>query len=387
MRICIVSDLYYPYPGGVSEHVHHTAIGLRELGHEVKILTTNYWGLKNTCNSSDIVRVGIGVPFFINQSVGVIPMGVGLNSKVRNVVSDHFDVVHLHTPHIAIPILALRHSRAVNIITFHSNAPFLKWHKYITPYIYPYACLIDGAIAVSQDALDTMLRLVSIPYTIIPNGVDIERFSPYTNLLPKFATGGPNILFVGRLDPRKGLKYLIQAFHKVNARFPTAKLIVVGKGVIDSKFQLPNVYFEGLVPPEDVPRYYAGCDIYCSPATGRESFGIVLLEAMSSGKPVIASNIDGYKRVITNGKDGILVPAQDSDALARALIKVLLDKELQIRLSTEGRNTALKYSWQKVVKEIETFYYETIAKKNSKSEILNPKQIPMSQIQISKQRW
>ncbi len=387
MKICIVSDLYYPYPGGVSEHVHHTALELRKLGHEVKILTTNYPKKFHFHNSSaisedanekeNVIRVSRTIPCSINKSVGVIPVGFNLSGRIRRIlntrtnssVTPNFDVIHFHTPNAYLPLFAIKHSKSLNIVTYHSHAPKLKWHNHVARLTRPYIDRVDGAIAVSDAALDTIARFIDFPYAIIPNGIDTERFSPEVQPFSKFKDGGPNILFVGRFEPRKGLKYLLQAFQEVRKKIPTARLIVIGKNVSSTKSQtssLKGVYYEGRVAPEDVPRYYATCDVYCSPATGGESFGIVLLEAMASGKVVLASDIHGYREVVNDGEDGLLVEPKNPEVLAQKLIEVLTNKELMTRLGKNGRKTALKYSWEKVTKEIESFYYEIAKEKNAK---------------------
>ncbi len=382
MKVCIISDLYYPYPGGISEHVHHTALELKRLGHEVKILTTNYSKKFDFCDSSTVlqnttvVRVGKAIPCSINKSIGVIPIGFNLSGKIQGFlntrtngnITSNFDVIHLHTPNAYLPLFTIKHSKSLNIATYHSNAPKLKWHTYAARITRSYIDKVDGAIAVSDTALDAIERFIDFPHTIIPNGIDTERFSPEVEPFSKFKNGGPNILFVGRFEQRKGLKYLLQAFREVRKKMPTARLIIVGsKNRSQQKTtNQKGIYFEGRVSPENVPRYYASCDIYCSPAIGGESFGIVLLEAMSSGKPVIASNIFGYREVITDGEDGILVEPKNPDALAQKLIEILANKELTTRLGKNGRKTALKYSWEKVTKRIESFYYEIAEKKNIK---------------------
>ncbi|MDI6840582.1 MAG: glycosyltransferase family 4 protein [bacterium] len=393
MKICIVSDLYYPYPGGVSEHVYHTSHELMKMGHEVKILTTSYktylWRDYETyeidsrdkqVSPEDVIRLGIAIPYPTNRSVGVIPIGFRLNEKVKKVLnsSGSFDIIHMHGPSPSLPLIALRCSSAINILTFHAHAPDLKLYKYFTYIIQPYIRKIDAAIAVSRVALTTMQRYLSyrqagiqIPYTIIPNGVDTKRFSPEVDGLEKFrqvsSEAGHNILFIGRFEPRKGLKYLIQAFQIVRQEFHDSKLIVVGKGwlskIKNQNAKIKNIYFEGFISPEILPRYYTSCDVFCSPAIGMESFGIVLLEAMASGKPVVATNIPGYREVITNGLNGILVEPKNPKSIADAIIGIFKNNELRTRLAKEGREAALRYSWDKVTRKIEQFYYEIAEKK------------------------
>lgn len=372
MKICIVSDLYYPYPGGIAEHVYHTACELKKLGHDVKILSTNYPWLKSKDVEHpdiDVLRVGRAHRVSINKSVGIIPMGFHLSRKIRSILNSYnFDIIHIHAPNSFLALRVVKYSKAKNIATFHAASPELKWHKFLYPFIQPYIRKVDGAIAVSSVALETMQRALiskTKPLAIIiPNGVDAERFSPMLEPIPELKKEGKfNILFVGRFEPRKGLEYLISAFRIVRQQIPSAQLVVVGKGWAKSlfndnaKFGSPEgIKFAGFVEHSLLPRYYASCNVFCSPATDRESFGIVLLEGMASGSAVIASRIPGYSQVITDGEDGLLFEPQNPSAIADAIIKIYKDVELRDRLVGNGRRTALKYSWSKVTKEIENFY-------------------------------
>ena len=375
MKICIVSDLYYPYPGGVSEHVHHSACELVKLGHNVSILTTNYDWLDSSFTenydgeSINIIRIGKAQRFYINKSVGIIPMALDLEKQVRSVIQDNnFDVLHIHSPNSFIGMLAIKHSRAINIATFHSASPKLNWHKYAIIPVYPFIRKLDGVIAVSTVALKTMKQslppkiVASIPPTvIIPNGVDTTKFSATVKPMSEFNKDKFfNILFVGRFEPRKGLDYLISAFQIVRKEIKSARLIVVGKGWLNDsiiKNNMEGITFVGFVEPALLPRYYASCNIFCSPATDRESFGIVLLEGMAAGACVIASNIDGYSQVVKDGEDGLLFEPKNPVAIADTIIKLYKEPELYNRLVAKGQQTALKYSWDKVTKEIEKFYY------------------------------
>ncbi|MDD2889123.1 MAG: glycosyltransferase family 4 protein [bacterium] len=374
MKICIVSDLYYPYPGGVSEHVHHSACELVKLGHNVSILTTNYDWLNSSFTgeydkSINVIRIGRAQRFYINKSVGIIPMALDLEKQARSIIKENnFDVLHIHCPNSFIGMFAIKHSRAVNIATFHSASPKLSWHKYAAAVVEPYTKRLDGMIAVSEVALRTMKQsqttktVSAIPnITIIPNGVDTTKFSSVVKPIPELNKGNFfNILFVGRFEPRKGLDYLISAFQLVRKEIKSARLIVVGKGWLNDtviKNNMEGINFVGFVEPALLPSYYASCHIFCSPATDRESFGIVLLEGMSAGACVIASNIEGYSQVVKDGEDGLLFEPKNPVVIADTIIKLYKEPELYNRLVTNGQQTALKYSWDKVTKEIEKFYY------------------------------
>jgi phosphatidylinositol alpha-mannosyltransferase len=212
-------------------------------------------------------------------------------------------------------------------------------------------------------------RYVPGKYEIIPNGVDTEVFKPDVRPIEKYCDGKKNILFLGRLERRKGLIYLIKAFYLLKQQVPDSRLIVVGPGAslrspyekwIKNHGLKEDVVFTGYISEEDKPRYFKTADVYCSPATSRESFGIVLLEAMAVGTPVVASDIDGYNSVVTHDKDGLLTPARDTEALARTLISALKDEPLRERLSAEALKTVQKYSWESVARRVYDFYQKTL---------------------------
>jgi phosphatidylinositol alpha-mannosyltransferase len=374
MKICIVSDAYYPYPGGVSEHIHHTAIELRRLGHEAKILTASF-GDNKGFEHDDVIRVGRTVLVPINKSMATITIGRNLSGQVKKILTrGGFDIVHTHGPLAPmLPFLALRHSPAVNVATFHASHADSTGYQLFEPILQRYFRRIDGLIAVSETARESMYKYFPGDYRIIPNGVDTDRFHRGMKPVAHLADGRPSILFVGRFDPRKGLKYLLQAIPYVVEKVPDARLVVVGKGVLDSYYRryLDNRYrdhviFEGFVTPEELPSYYATCDVFCSPATGSESFGIILLEAMATGKPIVASNISGYRSVVSDGVDGLLVEPRDAQALAQALILLLRDSLLRARLGHKGREKALRYSWNRVTKQIEEYYQEVAERSQSR---------------------
>ncbi len=175
--------------------------------------------------------------------------------------------------------------------------------------------------------------------------------------------GKRNLLFVGRLEKRKGAKYLLRAFVGIHARHPNTRLIVVGEGGLRKGYEramkaagVEDVVFAGFVPEAELPRYYASADICCSPATGHESFGIVLLEAMASGKPVVASNIDGYAQVLTHGVEGLLVRPKDPDAIAQAVEQLLNSPETRMAMGEKGRLRAQEFSWERVAQRVLSYY-------------------------------
>ena len=314
--------------------------------------------------------VGTVVPVPANGSVARISLSLRLSRKVKDVLErEKFDVIHLHEPLLpALPITVLRHSHTVNIGTFHAFAQSNYAYFYGKPILKYFVRRLHGRIAVSPPARDFVADYFPGHYEIIPNGIDYDRFAAPAPPLEQYREGGPNILFVGRLEKRKGLKYLLRAMTGVWTHFPEARLIVVGAGPLLDDYQklveahgLKNVVFTGFVPSEDLARYYHSCDVFCAPSTGQESFGIVLLEAMASGKPLVASEIPGYKFVVTHGVEGLLVPPKDEQALALSLVRLLADSGLRARMGEAGRRRAAQFSWDRVADRVLTYYDQVLA--------------------------
>ncbi|GAI58499.1 unnamed protein product, partial [marine sediment metagenome] len=187
--------------------------------------------------------------------------------------------------------------------------------------------------------------------------------------IDEFCDGKLNILFVGRLEKRKGLNYLLEAYKRVKRQIPNSRLIIVGPGTrLRKKYEkhvnhnsLKDVVFVGYVSYDELPRYYKIADIFCAPATGRESFGIILLEAMAVGKPIVASNIDGYASVVADGAEGLLVPPKDGERLAQAVISLLSDESLRQQMGDRGRVKAQNYGWEHVAQRVLNYYMRIIS--------------------------
>ncbi len=204
-------------------------------------------------------------------------------------------------------------------------------------------------------------------YRIIPNGVECEFFAN-GRPIPEFADGKRNIVFLGRLEKRKGLPFLLEAFALVKRDFPDTRLVVAGDGGLRSvcelyveRNRLADVIFTGYVADEARPDYYKTADIYCAPNTGGESMGLVLLEALSAGAPIVASRIDGFRDVLQEGREGFMVPPRDSEALAMALKRLLADQSLRKKMGGQAQKTAQRYDWESVSARIIDYYRECIA--------------------------
>ncbi|MSQ14431.1 MAG: glycosyltransferase family 1 protein [Dehalococcoidia bacterium] len=361
MRIALVSPYDYSYPGGVTVHIQHLRDNFLQAGHEVKIIAPSS---KPIDDCEGVIPCGRPYSVPASGSIARIALSLRLSTKVKTILAEDFDIVHLHEPLMpTLPITTLRFSETVNVGTFHAHNDRSLAYFYGRRILKRWFRKLDGKIAVSKPAMDFAGKYFPGYYNIIPNGIDVERFSnalPFENLMD----GKLTILFVGRLEKRKGLKYLIRAFAKVKKEMPNTRLIIVGpdgglrRGYENTieKNDIPDVHFLDYVSSEDLPRYYKSADVFCAPATGQESFGIVLLEAMAAGTPVIASDIEGYSQVVSHGKEGLLVPPKDENALAMTIVHLLADRDMRSEMGRRGVESAKGYSWTMVAKMVSSYY-------------------------------
>jgi phosphatidylinositol alpha-mannosyltransferase len=364
LKVGIVSPYGYPHPGGVNEHVRFSYEAMRRLGHDVWIITSKYG--KERENEGHIIRLGTGWAFPANGSVGRVTLGWRFKQQARELLdAERFDILHFHEPFV--PFLSptiLEASRTVNIGTFHAFGGFSPSYWFGRRFAGDLASRLHGRIAVSGAARHFISRYFPGESRIIPNGVDLDRFAeadPYEEL----RDGTLNILFLGRLEERKGFIYLLKAYHRLRKRHVDARLLVVGAGPKLREYKryvglrgIRDVEFLGRVTDEQKVRYFASADIYCAPNTGQESFGIVLLEAMAAGVPIVASDIHGFKRVVERNVQGLLVEPRNPRALAAALYTLATDADLRHRMGDAGRERAPEYSWDRVTERVIEFYRE-----------------------------
>ena len=375
MKIAMVSPYDFTWPGGVTAHVAQLARELGRSGHYVKVLAPHSPS-REFQDADLLVPLGRSVPLPSGGSIARVSLSWWLYPKVRALLKkEQFDIIHLHEPMAPIlPLCVLEFSKSVNVGTFHASYARQHLYRFTSPIIKRWQQRLHGNIAVSPAARRYVNNTFPGDYEIIPNGIDFNHFSANVTPLPRYQDGKLNILFVGRLEKRKGLRYLLEAYSKLKWELPNIRLIVVGPGNPDkesyrilSSHNLQDVDFVGKVSYDDLPRYYASADIFCSPATGAESFGIVLLEAMAAGKPVIASDIEGFRGVMTDGEHGLLVPKKDSDALADALGTLARDPELRRKLGGQGNRTAEGYRWEVVAGRVEKYYNKCLQAQNGSS--------------------
>ncbi len=364
MKIAMVSPYDFTWPGGVTMHVSQLARELGRSGHEVQVLAPH--SPSRECQDRDLlVPLGRSVPLPSGGSIARVSLSWWLARKVRALLErEKYDIIHLHEPMAPIlPLTVLEYSNTVNVGTFHACHNRHHLYRMSQPLIKRWHQRLHGSIAVSPAARSYVNSTFPGNYEIIPNGIDVDHFSQKAEPWPQYQDGKTNIIFVGRLEKRKGLRYLLEAFGRLRWGKQDLRLIVVGPGNPDkdsyqilSSQNLHEVEFVGRVSHEDLPRYYASADIFCSPATGAESFGIVLLEAMAAGKPVVASDIEGYRGVLTEGEEGLLFKNKDVGSLAAALETLIQEPLLRAKMGQRGRATAEKHRWQVVAGQVEEYY-------------------------------
>jgi len=368
----MVSPYDFTWPGGVTAHVAQLARALGRSGHEVQVLAPHSPS-RDFQDSDLLVPFGRSVPLPSGGSTARVTLSWWLYPKIRALLKkEQFDIIHLHEPMVPIlPLCVLEFSKSVNVGTFHASYSRQHLYRAFQPIIKRWQKRLHGSIAVSPAARRYVNNTFPGEYEIIPNGIDYKHFSANVAPLPQYQDGKLNILFVGRLEKRKGLRYLLEAYSKLKWEMPNTRLIVVGPGNPDkesyrilSSHGLRDVEFAGRVSYDELPRYYATADIFCSPATGGESFGIVLLEAMSAGKPVVASDIEGFRGVMTDGEQGLLVTKKDTGGLANALGRLARDPELRSKLGGQGSRSAEDYRWEVVAGRVEEYYNRCIQAAN-----------------------
>lgn len=377
LKIALVSPYDLSVPGGVNSHILPLAEQFRRAGHQVRVI-----GPASESGSlpADPGLIVIGRPFPVpaSGSIARIALSLRLAGQVKSVLrSECFDVVHVHEPLMPfLPIQFLRFSDAVNVGTFHAAKEggnrlysygrrlLRRWHR-----------KLDGKIAVSPAAAALVSRYFHGYYNIIPNGVDVRQFGTPVEPLPRFSDGKRNILYLGRFEKRKGLSYLLRAFPAVKRELPDTRLIVAGDGRARPRFEryvrragLEDVVFTGYVPQDELSRYYYSADLYCSPATGNESAGVVLLEAMAAGRPIVASNIEGYASVVTHTVEGLLVRPKDAEALSHALVHLLADDGMREHMGERARLRAEQFSWERVSQRILSYYERLIYERQLSNE-------------------
>jgi phosphatidyl-myo-inositol alpha-mannosyltransferase len=356
VRIALVCPYALDRVGGVQSHVRALARTLRARSHEVLVVGPRSWdGARAPEDGVAFVGRAVGIP--ANGSVAPVTFGPGAAAGIGRTLKAYGpDVIHLHEPLIpSLSLLALWRSDAPAVGTFHAAAESSSGYRIARPVLGRAVGRLVVRTAVSDAARALVQRYFPGEYVLTPNGVEVQRFAsaPPLDLGP-----GPSVLFLGRIERRKGLDVLIRAMAKLG-NFD-ATLVVAGTGPEESACRSlatssgVRIRFIGRIAEGDLPGIYRGADVYCAPGLGGESFGIVLVEAMAAGAPVVCSDLDGFRAVA--GGAAALVPPGHVDALAETLRAVLTDPERRAAMSKAAQRLAQMYDWKRLVAGVEAIY-------------------------------
>ncbi len=361
MRIALVCPYAWDAPGGVRTHVRELAEHLRGGGDEVLVLAPG-----RSAASEPWVRI-VGRPLDVSYNASTAP--IDPRPWSRSLVREQLrafgpDVVHVHEPLTpSTSMWATLEARAPVVATFHSAPRRSRLFRLASPLLRRIDARISERIAVSEAAADFARAGLGGRFEVIPNGTDVARFS---GAVPASLAPGPKLLFVGRLEERKGFPVALAAFEILAHERVGLRLVVVGDGGARTAADrlAPDlrgrVDLAGAVSDRDLPGFHAACDVYLGPAGGGESFGMVLVEAMAAGLPVVVSDIAGYREVVRDGLEGFLVPAGEPAAFAQAAGRLLDDPELSARVASAGRERAAGFDWGVVAARIERVYARAI---------------------------
>jgi phosphatidylinositol alpha-mannosyltransferase len=366
MRVGIVSPYSFDVPGGVQLHVRDLAEQLLRLGHAVSVLAPSD---EDTPLPPYAVSAGRAVPVRFNGSVARLAFGPVTAGRVgRWIERGGFDVVHLHEPASpSVSLLALWAAEGPIVATFHSSMLRSRAMQAAHPLLRPSMEKIAGRIAVSEEARRTVTTHLGGDAVVIPNGVYVDTFAS-ARPRPEWqgSPARPTLAFLGRMEePRKGLPVLARALPAVLREIPGVRLLVAGPGDADDvREQMdPQVAaaceFLGPVSDDDKARLLSSADLYVAPNTGGESFGIILIEAMSAGAAVLASDIPAFLRVLDEGRAGVTFANEDTEDLAVQVLALLRDDDRRHAIAAVGRSRAEVFDWSVVASDI-VAVYETV---------------------------
>jgi len=360
----MVCPYSFDVPGGVQAHVLQLAEVMRGYGHHVSVLAPSSPG---ATLPDYVVSGGKAIPIPYNGSVARLRFGPATHRMVKRwLVDGDFDVLHIHEPNApSLSMLALMIAEGPIVATFHTSTTKSLTLSVFQGILRPWHEKIVGRIAVSDLARRWQMEALGSDAVEIPNGVDVDSFAS-APVLDGYPRPGRSVLFLGRFDePRKGMAVLLGALPTVVKALPDLEVLVVGRGdekelTEEAGDLAKHLRFLGLVDDARKASAMRSADVYCAPNTGGESFGIVLVEAMAAGTAVVASDLDAFRRVLDDGAAGRLVPVEDPEALAAALVDVLGDDAARRQYVEAGSRAVRRYDWSVVAQEI-LRVYETVS--------------------------
>jgi len=348
--------------------VHNLALELMRRGHHVRIVTSHMDGAHQ--DPPFVQRLGRSVVIYANGGVSRITVGWDLVGRLARLLADgRFDVVHVHggiafTFGIVAPFAAWRAGIPV-VATFHSWFPRSALYRLFRR---PLQRMLDRharLLAVSPPVVTALSRYFRGHWDIVPNGVDVTAFHPNGRRPADAPTSSPELLFLHRLEPRNGFGTVLRAMPRILSRFPDARLTVVGDGPLREHYERrarplgDRVRFLGVVEGHMRPDLYARADLYLCPSV-RGSFGVTLLEAMACGTPLVLADGAGFRSVVRDGCEGVMVPPRDPAAWADATIALLEDPARRAAMREAGLLTAARYAWPHVTDQTLAVYEQVV---------------------------
>jgi len=368
MKIGLISFHSFFQPGGVKKHVLGLHQAFKKQGIQSKIIAPRR--KRSEDYGREVILLGTSFPLFASGTQSDFCINFNPLAIERVLRRERFDILHFHNlglPSTGQILASPTTSNSLKILTLHANLEGSRFLKRFPEFLRLTEKLVqwnvDGVIGVAPLNLRYFKNFKG-PKKVIPNGIDPEEFNPRIPKITRFLDDKINILFVGRIEERKGLIYLLKAYKILEKKFPNLRLIIVGKGRLKKeceeyakKNKLKEVYFEGEWTGKDVPPYFTSSDIFVSPAIFGESFGIVLLEAMASGLPIVGFANQGYKEFL-QGKKGerFLVKPKSYKGLADKIESLIKSKKLRGEMRRWGIKEAQNYSWDKIADRVLNFY-------------------------------
>ena len=379
MKIGFVIDDHMARPGGVQEYVRGLYRYLRDHNHDAVIFSSAGGQPQDDLR---LIPLGSALPLSGSGSSTSIPVTLTSSMHLRQLLAhEACDVLHVMAPYS--PTLSGRlliHSQAAHVLTFLvaiEPGPYRTLLATLARLQWRSLHRFQARVAISETAAETGRALYGGEYEIIPCGVDARHFTPNVAPLPALCDGWVNLLYMGRLEERKGVIHLVRAFARLYNQYPQLRLVIGGDGperaALEREAQergLERVVFLGYVSAVDVPRLFASADLFCAPATYAESFGIVLIEAMAAGLPIVAAANAGYAGLLSTHPGNLLVPPGDDRALAGAIATLIMHPTYARTVGARNREAAQRYSWQRVGRSVVTLY-ERISAERYRSKALH----------------
>jgi phosphatidylinositol alpha-mannosyltransferase len=365
MKIGIACPYSWDVPGGVQAHIRDLAEALIGMGHDVSVIAP---ADDDKPLQDYVVPTGAAMPVPYNGSVARLAFGPLSANRVRRWLRDGaFDVLHVHEPTVpSLSLLATWAATGPIVATVHTSMPRSRVLLASQPFLRSALEKIDGRIAVSEAARTTLVEHLGGDAVLIPNGVATKNYR-HADPLPGFPGEGGAIGFLGRMDePRKGLAVLLKAFEILAPERPGLRLLIAGRGdAAEWARKLPaairdRAVFVGETTEEEKVRVLHSVDVFCSPNTGGESFGIVTAEAMAAGLPIVASDIDAFRQVLRGGTAGELFAVGDPEGLARAAGRLLDDPARRAELSVAALDAVAAYDWDTVATDVLSVYQAVV---------------------------